>query len=325
MDFANERYVRIYTRDTATWKLLPWQGRALLPLILRKLDRAGVADLGEAETPAEAVAALVDLPEEVCAVGLSALLKRGVLVLQGGQLRAPRFVEAQECGASGAQRVREHRARVAAHQSLRQVTAGNGNSEPVTDSPGSVTDGSGVQRVVTPCLAVPSRTDQDPPNPPSGGEAIPAAQAFSAIADAAPTRLLLGVVGRQVAQHTQWQRAWEKHGPGASEAACKRLGAWIEAGGWGLPEGVPYGHLVKHLEDGLLRSKAWDGSPLRRAGGTAPAPAPTPTAPRPAGPSDLEPRGKPCAEGWCDGYFHFNKSPADDRNAMAKPCPKRGR
>ena len=117
--------MRVYTRDTATWKLLPWQGRALLPLILRKLDRAGVADLGEAETPAEAVAALVDLPEEVCAVGLPALLKRGVLVLQGGRLWAPKFVEAQECASTPAQRQRESRGRA------RELGALEGHAPPI--------------------------------------------------------------------------------------------------------------------------------------------------------------------------------------------------
>jgi hypothetical protein len=38
MDWANERYVRLFVRDTTTWKLLPWQSRLLLPAILRKLE-----------------------------------------------------------------------------------------------------------------------------------------------------------------------------------------------------------------------------------------------------------------------------------------------
>ena len=42
MDWANERYVRLYTRDTVTWKMWPWEARAIFPLLMRKVDRAGV-------------------------------------------------------------------------------------------------------------------------------------------------------------------------------------------------------------------------------------------------------------------------------------------
>ena len=47
LDWANERYeVRLYTRDTPNWTVAPWEARAVLPLILRKLDRKGILDLG---------------------------------------------------------------------------------------------------------------------------------------------------------------------------------------------------------------------------------------------------------------------------------------
>jgi len=42
MDWSNERYVRVYTRDTAEYLALCWQAKALLSLLLRKCDRAGV-------------------------------------------------------------------------------------------------------------------------------------------------------------------------------------------------------------------------------------------------------------------------------------------
>ena len=65
MRWEDERYVRLYTRDTATWKLLPWQAKCLLPLLLRKMDRAGTAEVGE---PAgEGIAALTDMPLELVA------------------------------------------------------------------------------------------------------------------------------------------------------------------------------------------------------------------------------------------------------------------
>lgn len=99
MNWIDEDFIKLYTRDTVTWKLLPWQGKALLPLLLRKLDRAGVADVDGANSPSEAaqaVAELVDLPEEVVRPGLEALIKRGVLQLASGRLVAPNFIKAQE-------------------------------------------------------------------------------------------------------------------------------------------------------------------------------------------------------------------------------------
>lgn len=110
MDFANERYVRLYVRETTTWKLLPWEGQALLPQLLRLVDRAGVLDLGGVE-PWEAVAAhLPKWPEDVIRVGLDALMKREVVEIRDS-LVWPRFLEGQEMAASDAQRARESRAK----------------------------------------------------------------------------------------------------------------------------------------------------------------------------------------------------------------------
>jgi hypothetical protein len=107
MDWANERYVRLFVRDTTTWKLLPWQSRALLPLILRKLDRAGVIDLGE--DGEEGLAAVVEVPLEFLQEGLPALLKREVFKMAHGKFVMPNFMAAQEAKQSDAQRKRESR------------------------------------------------------------------------------------------------------------------------------------------------------------------------------------------------------------------------
>ena len=64
MDFPNERYVRLYTRETTTWRLLGWEGQALLPQVLRLVDRSGVLDLAHREQrrkPQQLGKALVDL------------------------------------------------------------------------------------------------------------------------------------------------------------------------------------------------------------------------------------------------------------------------
>ena len=48
MRWDDERYVRLYTRDTTDWLALSWQAQGLFVLILRKVNRAGVIDLGRA-------------------------------------------------------------------------------------------------------------------------------------------------------------------------------------------------------------------------------------------------------------------------------------
>lgn len=110
MDWANERYVRLYVRDTLTWKLIGHEGRCTLLLLLRKLDRAGVFDIGESD-PVDAVAAIIESPAEFTRIGLGRLLKRGVVELGTGQIVMPNYLDAQEAEQSGPQRNREWRAR----------------------------------------------------------------------------------------------------------------------------------------------------------------------------------------------------------------------
>lgn len=140
MRWEDERYCRLYTRDTATWTMLPWQARCLLPLLLRKLDRAGVLDVLEGEEAA-ALSGLLQVPVEVVEVGLAALIGRRVLVLDGGQLVMPNFMMAQECSQSDKVRQQISREKAATRHKL---------SQPVTDGHSS-------SQIVTPSRAVPSR------------------------------------------------------------------------------------------------------------------------------------------------------------------------
>ena len=159
MRWEDERYVRLYTRDTATWKLLSWQGRALLPLLLRKADRLGLVDL-EGDS-VEGVAALVDIPPEVVAPGLTGpngLLARGVVVEVPGGLAFPRYTEAQEARASDRLRAQDYRAR-------KTVTHRDEASRTVTDrhdSSHGVTRRHPASHGVTPSLASPSLAKQNP-------------------------------------------------------------------------------------------------------------------------------------------------------------------
>lgn len=156
MDWRDERYVRIYVRDTASWLLGPWQARALLPLIARKLNRAGVMDLGE--DGVEAIAALVHLPVEVVEPGLAWWIKRGTLKAVSGKLVMPNFLDAQEASANDAQRMRESRARARdkalAEQAGIVVTKTNDDSAKTNET---VTNGHNQSLLAVPSL--PSSTD----------------------------------------------------------------------------------------------------------------------------------------------------------------------
>lgn len=152
MRWEDERYVRLYTKDTATWKLLCWQAKCLLPLLLRKVDRAGIADIGD--DLVEGVAALVDMPPELVVAGLHGdgvrhgLLTREVFVARGPLLVMPNYIEAQEAKQSDAARQRAHRERA------RDLARAGGV---VTKRDETVTTGHALSQPVTPSLAEPSR------------------------------------------------------------------------------------------------------------------------------------------------------------------------
>ena len=139
MNWEDERYVRLYVRDTITWKLLGWQGRCLLPLLLRKVDRAGCVELDGAGE--EGIAALVDIPLEVVTPGLAKLIERSVVEIRGDILVFPKYVAAHEARQSDKLRAQESRAR-----RREQVM----EREPVTNRDSCVTNRDVLSRAVTP-------------------------------------------------------------------------------------------------------------------------------------------------------------------------------
>lgn len=124
MDWTDERYVRLYVRDTAEWIMLSWEARALFHEVLRKVDRAGVLALGRSGTAG--LAALTRMPPDVVARALDELAADGCVELLPERLVLPNFLEAQEARQGDAQRARESRARrrdVARDASQRDVVA----------------------------------------------------------------------------------------------------------------------------------------------------------------------------------------------------------
>jgi hypothetical protein len=126
LNWPDENYAKLYTRDTPNWLMMPWQARALLPLMIRKADGAGFIATGDREL--DALALVVMLPRDVVAAGLEALLDLGSVVRVGGGLELPNFVDAQSARKTEAQKKRSQRDTVRA---LRRAETRETADEPV--------------------------------------------------------------------------------------------------------------------------------------------------------------------------------------------------
>lgn len=172
MRWEDERYVRLYTRDSPEWLALSWHARGLLALIMRALDRAGILKVGRLGLKGVAVA--VHAPWADIEVPLLELLDDGCLVFDetSQSVVMPNFMAAQDAPQSDAARKRASRERALAsamaprpsgHVSGPQVTTSDAQSQSVTDShvqSRSVTSGHSV-----PSRAVPSRAEPIPQTP----------------------------------------------------------------------------------------------------------------------------------------------------------------
>jgi hypothetical protein len=140
MRWEDESYVKLYTRDTPTWKAMNWQAKALLPLLMRKVDKAGLMECGDLGRGA--IGLMVDLPEEVAEQALRCLEKLGVAVWHKptSTLELPKFDEAQEARKSDTLRKRESRSKAKAQARVNTKHRSHGvRSRPKLSE--SVTDG----------------------------------------------------------------------------------------------------------------------------------------------------------------------------------------
>ncbi len=112
MRWDDERYVRVYTRDTPGWCLLSWEARSVFLLLLRVVDRAGILHFGHAGS--RAVAAVLRAPEDVVSRALEELNADGCVQVKADWMVIPNFVSAQETPVSDAARKRDSRARAKA-------------------------------------------------------------------------------------------------------------------------------------------------------------------------------------------------------------------
>lgn len=165
MNFEDERYVRLYTRDTTTWKLWSWQARFVFMSLIRKVDRAGILEVGD--DGVEGLAAVLEIPLDIVELGLAIITKKNskgeaTVEWSEGRIGIPNFIPAQECRSTDAKRARDYRERMKVTKPVTEA------SPVVTDESRNVTEPShGVTTRHTPSLrtvpsgtvpAVPSRT-----------------------------------------------------------------------------------------------------------------------------------------------------------------------
>lgn len=112
MNWADERYVRLYTRDTPDWLCLSFPAQGLFCLLLRKVDRAGVLPLGKAGRKGVFIAIGHVHQAAMLESALDELLADGCVELNSDQLVIPNFLVAQEAEASDKARARKHREKV---------------------------------------------------------------------------------------------------------------------------------------------------------------------------------------------------------------------
>jgi hypothetical protein len=168
MDWSNESYVRIYTKDTLTWRRLRWQGQCVMMQLIRKLDRSGTLD--NIRDLVLDVSIITGIPEDVSEEGIESLLREEVFLYDGNTLIMPNYMAAQEAIKSDKLRQKESRERKRDGVLSRIVTK---ESQDVTKTLREKTSGHDESRGVTLNCALPCHTElnkTNTPKPPNGAD-----------------------------------------------------------------------------------------------------------------------------------------------------------
>ncbi len=156
MDWSNEPYVKVYTRETDDDRALSWEARAVWDRLLLKLDRSG---LFETKRGPRGVAAAVLIPADIVLRVLPELLTDGRIREVPAGYFAPNFIPAQESSKSDKLRQKDARDRRRSRNLGHQVTNSDGA---VTKRDSGVTDGHAASRGVTPSHSLLCSADPDP-------------------------------------------------------------------------------------------------------------------------------------------------------------------
>lgn len=178
MDWSNERYVRLYTRDTVNTQLLSWEARCVFWELLRKVDRSGVLEIGNVE-PGKALAVALRVPAEVASTALAEWLADGRVELRDGAIVVPNHLGAQEAPQSDRARARASRERRSAGVTIRDEVSRfvTDPSQTVTQPSRPVTSRHTPSHAVTPAIpSDPIQTSQLEHVTTVAADAAPAAQ-----------------------------------------------------------------------------------------------------------------------------------------------------
>lgn len=164
MRWDDERYVRVYTRDTPSWCLLSWEARSIFLLLLRVVDRAGMLHIGRAGV--RAVAAVLRAPEDVVTRALAELTEDGCLQVKATWLVVPNFTAAQETPQNDAARKRASREKAKARAMDGQDDpTEHGASGPVTPGHSDLICADPIRTDPDPLLRAPARGATCEPDP----------------------------------------------------------------------------------------------------------------------------------------------------------------
>jgi hypothetical protein len=133
MDWSNEEYVRMYTRETADDLELSWEALALWRAMLCKFDRSGVIPVRNGWP---SVARMVRMPEDVVGRAGPELVTDGRVRVTKQGFVAPNFTEAQTTSKSDKLRQQESRDRrrsVAMFKVPEIIDTGHAESRAVTE------------------------------------------------------------------------------------------------------------------------------------------------------------------------------------------------
>jgi len=161
MDWGDEKFIRVYCRDTENFSGWGWEAQALIFPIMRRLDESGEIDLCGKDPTEKLKELFPKFPVEFLKTGLEELLRTETFCVRDGSIFMPKFAEAQQASITPRQRKRAERARkrLARNASARpdagEISAGTPQmSRSVTGKKGgmsrSVTGGKGgMSRSVT--------------------------------------------------------------------------------------------------------------------------------------------------------------------------------
>jgi hypothetical protein len=275
MDWDDERFIKVYTRDTTNWLALSWQARGLFLLLLRKLNRAGAIDLGRMGTRGVAVhvdGSATSWPS--LEPFFAELVDDGCVVVEGSLLRVPNFVEAQAAIQSPAARKRAERERerdevtkrdegsrnvTKSHEMSRGVTRGHAASRAVTTRLEETrSDETRPEEELSPTpsgrvTAAPRPKATKPTRPPPPFSAVEAVKALAATAGAR------FAVGNPDTWPGGWKIALAQHVRRFPDlAAWSLVGEWLAAGGGtASPKGAQWAS-TNGLIDAMAQAKLWD-------------------------------------------------------------------